>query len=85
MLEAIELCQKISGKELDYPDRTEARVGDHQWWISDLSELERDYPGWQLTLGIEDVLREIHDANVGRWVAGPQDGSEDRGGSVRSR
>ena len=36
----------------------------------DLDAFKRDYPEWQLTFGIEDVLREIHDRNVERWQAG---------------
>src|SRR3954470_24163821 len=67
MLEAIELCRQIAGKELDYELSDQARMGDHRWWISDLSEFQRDYPGFELSYGIEDVLREIHDANVEQW------------------
>jgi CDP-paratose 2-epimerase len=70
MLEAIELCQEIARKELDYELSEQARMGDHRWWISDLSELQRDHPGLELTYGIEDTLREIHDANAERWLAG---------------
>jgi CDP-paratose 2-epimerase len=69
MLEAIELCQEISGKQLDYELSGQARMGDHRWWISDLSEFQRDHPGFELTYGIEDVLREIHDANAEQWAA----------------
>src|SRR3954465_15142619 len=69
MLEAIDLCQQISGKELDYELSDQARMGDHRWWISDLSEFQRDYPGFELTYGIEDVLQEIHDANVEHWTS----------------
>src|SRR5213079_3396915 len=54
MLEAIELCRQIAGKELDYELSDQARMGDHRWWISDLSEFQRDYPGYELTYGIED-------------------------------
>jgi CDP-paratose 2-epimerase len=69
MLEAIALCQEISGKELDYELSDQARMGDHRWWISDLSEFERDYPGFELSYGIEAVLREIYEANVEQWTA----------------
>lgn len=68
MLEAIDLCQTISGCELDYELSDQARVGDHQWYISDFSDFEHDYPEFQLAYGIEDVLREIHDFNVERWA-----------------
>ena len=67
MLEAIDLCQQIAGRELDWELSDEARAGDHRWWISDLSEFGSDYPEFRLTYGIEAVLREIHDANVEHW------------------
>jgi CDP-paratose 2-epimerase len=69
MLEAIDLCQRIAGRELDYTLSERARIGDHRWWISDLDGFKADHPGWALTYGIEDVLRDIHDANVERWTA----------------
>ena len=46
----------------------EARIGDHRWWISDLGEFQRDYPSWSVKYDVPAVLREIHDANVERWV-----------------
>lgn len=69
MLEAIELCQEIAGRELDYALSDQARIGDHRWWISDLDAFKVDFPEWRLTFGIEDVLRDIHDFNVERWTA----------------
>ena len=69
MLEAIALCAEIAGRELDYTLSDEARIGDHQWYVSDLAAFEADYPDWRLTFGIEDVLRDIHAHNVERWTA----------------
>ena len=69
MLEAIELCQQIAGKQLHWELSEDARIGDHRWWISDLSEFVHDYPEFELTYGIDDVLGEIHDANAERWMA----------------
>ncbi len=69
MLEAIELCQQIAGCELDYTISGQARVGDHRWWISDLDAFRADHPQWQLTFGIEEVLRDIHESNLERWTA----------------
>jgi CDP-paratose 2-epimerase len=71
MLEAIALCERIAGRELEWTLSDDARVGDHRWWISDLGAFERDYPGWSLTHDVGAVLREIHDANVERWEAVP--------------
>jgi CDP-paratose 2-epimerase len=69
MLEAIELCQQIAGRELSWTLSEQPRVGDHRWWISDLRPFASDYPGWGLTRGLEDILRELHDHNAERWLA----------------
>jgi CDP-paratose 2-epimerase len=69
MLEAIDACQRIAGRTLDWSYSDQARIGDHQWWISDLEAFKADYPGWDLRWSIEDVLRDIHDRNVDHWSA----------------
>ena len=69
MLEAIEACERITGHELEWELVDKNRIGDHRWWISDLSEFRRDYPDWNLRYGIEEILREIHEQNVERWTA----------------
>jgi CDP-paratose 2-epimerase len=69
MLEAITLCEQIAGRELDWTLSEEARTGDHRWWISDLEEFRRDYPGWLPQYDVPTILQEIHDANAERWVA----------------
>jgi CDP-paratose 2-epimerase len=69
MLEAIALCESIAGRELDWTLSDQARIGDHRWWISGVSDFKRDHPGWDITCGIADVLREIHDHNVEQWLA----------------
>ncbi len=69
MLEAIELCQEIAGRELEWSLGEENRIGDHRWWISDLQPFRSDYPEWELTRDVEGILREIHDRNAERWIA----------------
>jgi len=69
MLEAIELCQDIAGRELQWTLSERNRVGDHRWWISDLRPFAADYPGWKLTRGLREILRELHDENAERWLA----------------
>jgi CDP-paratose 2-epimerase len=68
MLEAIAICERIAGRELEHEIVDRPRVGDHRWYISDLSDFERDYPAFRPEHGIEDVLRQIHDANAERWL-----------------
>ncbi len=35
------------------------RLRDHICYISDLRRLKADYPGWELTRSLEDILREL--------------------------
>ncbi len=49
--------------------RSENRIGDHRWWISDLAPFKRDYPEWGITYDIEAVLREIYEHNLELWTA----------------
>jgi CDP-paratose 2-epimerase len=71
MLEAIEACERIAGRELEWQMGEEPRIGDHRWWISDLAPFETDYPGWGPRYGIEEILAEMHEQNVERWTAAP--------------
>ncbi|MCS6812794.1 MAG: NAD-dependent epimerase/dehydratase family protein [Cyanobacteria bacterium] len=67
MLEAIHLCEAIADRKLNwcYVDRN--RIGDHIWWISDISKFQQHYPSWEFTYTIKDILGEIFTQNVGRW------------------
>jgi CDP-paratose 2-epimerase len=69
MLEAIELCERISGNTLNYRLSDQPRVGDHRWWISDLTAFREDYPDWHHEYDLDTTLREIHDRNADRWLA----------------
>jgi CDP-paratose 2-epimerase len=69
MLEAIECCQRIAGRELRWTLGDTPRAGDHRWWISDLAPFQAAYPAWELRYGLEEILQEIHDHNVERWTA----------------
>jgi CDP-paratose 2-epimerase len=68
MLEAIALCEEISGRELQWELSPQARTGDHRWWISDLRPFQADYPAWAPEHDVPAILREIHDANAEVWA-----------------
>jgi CDP-paratose 2-epimerase len=68
MLEAIEICQRISGNKLNWVMGDTNRMGDHRWWISDLGPFQRDYPTWTPQYGLEGILFEIHEQNRERWA-----------------
>ena len=65
MLEAIEICEEISQKKLDWTYVEDNRIGDHIWWISDVRKFQADFPNWQYRYGIREILKEIHDACAG--------------------
>jgi CDP-paratose 2-epimerase len=69
MLEAIELCEQIAERELDWELSDQARMGDHRWWISDVSQFQEHYPAWQLEYDVEMMLREMYERNVEYWTA----------------
>ena len=71
MLEAIEICERVSGLELSWEMGEEPRIGDHRWWISDLAPFEADYPDFKLRYGVEDILQEMYEQNLERWTATP--------------
>jgi CDP-paratose 2-epimerase len=68
MLEAIDACERIAGRELEWELSERARLGDHRWWISDLRPFEADYPDWRLDYDVETILREIYERNVDHWT-----------------
>lgn len=68
MLEAIDACERITGRELQWEMGEEPRIGDHRWWISDLEPFQADYPDFKLRYGIEEILREMYEQNLDRWI-----------------
>jgi CDP-paratose 2-epimerase len=69
MLEAIALCQEITGREMSWSYSEDHRVGDHIWYVSDLTRFKEHYPDWRITHDVPEILRLIHSENVDRWLA----------------
>ena len=59
MLEAIGFCEKIVGKKLNYTYSESNRIGDHIWYVSDLTKFKAHYPEWHWTYNIETTLTEM--------------------------
>lgn len=59
MLEAIALCEEITGNKLSYSYSETNRIGDHIWYISDVSRFQAHYPEWGFTYGIRETLSEM--------------------------
>ena len=62
MLEAIQMCEEISGRKLSWSYEENNRIGDHIWWISDVRKFEEHYPAWKFRYGLREILEEIYAA-----------------------
>jgi CDP-paratose 2-epimerase len=69
ILEAAEIAYQLTGRRLRtrYVDR--ARDGDHICYISNLAKLRSHYPGWDVTVGLEQIVKAL--------VAAPERSSGD--------
>lgn len=67
MVEAIELCESIAGRKLNWTYTDANRVGDHIWYISDLRKFESHFPEWKQRYNLPDLLRDIYEKNIDRW------------------
>jgi len=66
MLEAIKLCEEITGNKMEYTYTDTNRIGDHIWYISDLSKFIAHYPEWYWTYDLTATLSQIHDSMLKR-------------------
>jgi CDP-paratose 2-epimerase len=65
MLEAIDQCQEISGRKLDWTYVEDNRIGDHIWWVSDVRKFQSHYPQWKYRYDLKGILKEIYSACAG--------------------
>jgi CDP-paratose 2-epimerase len=68
VIEAINLCQEITGRILDWTYEDHHRIGDHMWWIGSNASFESDFPEWRLTRAVADIASEMLDENAARWA-----------------
>jgi CDP-paratose 2-epimerase len=68
LLEAIQLCEAIAGRRLNWRYLETNRSGDHIWWISSNQKFKDHFPAWDLAYTVEDILGEIFEQNKARWT-----------------
>jgi CDP-paratose 2-epimerase len=66
MLEAIDICEFLTGNKLNYSYTEDNRSGDHIWYISDVQKFQTHYPNWQYQYNIQDILEDIYTAQAAR-------------------
>jgi len=66
MTEAIEICEKIAGKKMNYSYSESNRIGDHIWYVSDLTKFKTHYPQWHWKYNLDDILVQIYNGFISR-------------------
>ena len=69
MLEAIGMCERLTGRPFAWSYDDTARVGDHIWYVSDLTRFRSHFPEWKLTYSVEGIVEQIYAVNRDRWSA----------------
>jgi CDP-paratose 2-epimerase len=59
VLEAIERLEERFGSSLTREYVDEPRRGDHICYISDLTRLRTDYPAWEVTISLDEILDQL--------------------------
>lgn len=61
ILEAIQICEEITGNRMNYIYSDENRIGDHIWYISDIRKFKSHYPEWSFQYDLHDILSQIYE------------------------
>ncbi len=59
LLEAVDRFEELCGRRLKTEYVDEPRRGDHICYITDLRRFRRDYPDWELTVGLDELFAEL--------------------------
>jgi CDP-paratose 2-epimerase len=59
ILEAFALVEKFTGCKQVYTYVNENRIGDHICYISNLAKMRLHYPAWDITLTLDETIRQI--------------------------
>lgn len=59
ILEIIDILHQDFGLDLDYTYSGKNRVGDHICYYTDMQKFMKDYPDWDLQMGLQQIIREI--------------------------
>lgn len=59
VLEAIDKIERILGKKANVKYYPKNRIGDHIWYISDVSKFKKHYPKWDYTYTSDQILEEL--------------------------
>ena len=62
ILEAFQIAESFTGKKQVYSYVDQNRIGDHICYYSDLRKMKSHYPAWDITISLEETIRQIVEA-----------------------
>lgn len=62
ILEAFRIAESFTGRRQISTYVDQNRIGDHICYYSDLRKMRSHYPGWDITIGLEETIRQIVEA-----------------------
>lgn len=66
MLEAIDKCEDIVGKKLNWAYSDKHRIGDHIWYISDIRKFQQHYPDWKYEYDLTQITEDVYNGILSR-------------------
>jgi CDP-paratose 2-epimerase len=66
MLEAIDLCEEITGNKMNFSYSETNRIGDHIWYISNLNKFKSHYPTWDWKYDLKETLSQMYNGIANR-------------------
>jgi CDP-paratose 2-epimerase len=69
VLEALAICEELTGRPVEHEHIEQNRIGDHIWWISNTARFREQYPGWRPTRNVRQILTDILAVNSDRWLS----------------
>lgn len=59
LVEAVAMIEQLGKITINTTFVDTPRIGDHQWYISDVTKFRSHYPGWRFTRTIEEIIEDL--------------------------
>jgi CDP-paratose 2-epimerase len=69
ILEAFQLAERFTGREMNWSYVKESRIGDHMCYYSDLSKMKTHYPSWSIDKSLDRIFEEVAQSWIVRLQA----------------
>lgn len=59
IIEASKIMEYFSKQKTNFVFEKKPRIGDHQWWISDIRKFKKHYPSWKIEYTIDKIIEDM--------------------------